>query len=216
MMPGTNSTEAQDSYGMDMQFAEQTSQWLELSFSTIRNALGPTNSLVVGLVGVMASGWLMYLLVIQATPLISFNTKFTQTLLKPTYMSYHLKQSYWAINGVRLEKRLGTTRQNPPARARHALAGLQKALDRYPDYAITKKVVAARNLQQLHSVLHKHLKQAPARASSYASYFARNVLRPGAFTMDLAIFFFRLLLVTLLLIFSIRLFFDEDTQTSEG
>ncbi|TNE48911.1 MAG: hypothetical protein EP343_13590 [Deltaproteobacteria bacterium] len=216
MMPGTNTPEAQDGYGMDMQFAEQTSRWFESGFSTIRNALGPTNSLVVGLVGVMASGWLMYLLVIQATPLISFNTKFTQTLLKPTYMSYHLKQSYWALHGLPIQKRLRTTRKNPPPRARKALAGLQKALDRYPDYAITKKVVAARNLQQLHTVLYKHLENAPARANSYASYFARNVLRPGAFTMDLAIFFFRLVLVALLLIFSIRLFFDEDSQTSEG
>lgn len=205
-----------DSYGLDMQFAESTSMWFENIFSYLRNAMGPTNSLVVGLVGLLASSWLMYLLVVQATPLISFNTKFNQRVQKTKFVYFHLERSYWALHGMSVSKRLRSTRQNPPFRAKKALAGLQKVLDRHPNRTIAKKILAAKNLHQLHNVLFEHLKKVPAQANSYASYFARNVVRPGGFTMDLAIFFFRLILVALLLIFSIRLFFDEDAQASEG
>lgn len=206
---------AGEGFGMDVSLAEDAATWLERTHQEIVQSLGKSSSLLLGLIGMFATGWLMYHLVILAIPGIQFNVGTFHRPIRHSALSEVTEKTYWALDSLPAQVRRKTPLHRAPHPLSATLANFTQTVKNSKDLALQRYLKLALSAQQLHQYLKTYLQAKPPRARHYTEFFARNFFRAGVLHMDMALFFSRSLLFGLLLLFSIRLFFDNSIWSKE-
>ncbi len=203
------------SFGMSAAWAENVVDWFEEQHKAIQKGLGPNNSLVVGLAGILIFSWLGSLLVVQAIPDIRFGVRTFHRVARPTKLSSTLEKTYWALSSKEFASYSLSKKglSHLPSKQAKLLHQMMKQL-RHSRPALSRKLRRSITIGQATQLLRTYLQKDRPRARSYLAFYLRNVFRPRALHLDMAILLTRSMLLGFLMLFSIRLFF-EDTQTSK-
>lgn len=208
-------TNMQDGFGMDVSVAENVATWCEQTHHNAYESLGQRASFVMGLVGILATGWLLYHLVIQAIPGLHFNVGTFHRPQRPTVLSVQADKLYWALHDLPKSVRWRTSLNQPPASIRPVLTAFTQTVNSSQDAGWKRYISQPHRLESLYRYLRRYLQARPPYASNYMTFFAKNFFRRDALHMDMALFLVRSLFLGVLLLFSVRLFFDNPAWIEE-
>lgn len=211
----TQDTQTAEGFGMEVSFAENAATWFEQTHQNMQQSLGAGSSFVLGLVGMLATGWLIYGLVIQAIPGIQFNIGTFHRPARHTALSALVENTYWTLHSLPAHLRRKTPLSRLPQPASAVFANFSKTVKTANDPALKRYLMMSLSAAQLHQHLQLYLQAQSPRANHYMAFFVKNFFRKDALHIDLALLFVRSLLLGFFLLFSVRLFFDNASWTKE-
>ena len=174
---------------------------------------GPFESFVSGL---LIFSWLGYMLVIQPIPDIRFDVRTFHRVANHNKLSASMENAYWSLSSGEFDSHSLSQRSIAilPAKQKKLFQAMMKQLGKSRS-TLARKIRKSINMRQATQHLRTHLQKDIPRARNYPAFYLRNVFRPRALHLDMAIVLTRSLCIGFLMLFSIRLFFDESSTPEE-